>query len=77
MNFKVTAINMVYTALRWYAGTGVFDRVIELVEEMKNADLSNSEKRERVVEWTKKEFAFIRGTLVRAIIEIYLLKQLS
>lgn len=75
MNFKDAAISAIYGALRWYAGSGVFDRVAEMVEDMMNADLTGAEKREKVVQWAKDEFAFIRGNLVRAIIEVYLLKK--
>lgn len=75
MAFKDAAITAIYGALRWYAGSGVFDRVTQMVAEMMNADLTGAEKREKVVQWAKEEFAFIRGNLVRAIIEVYLLKQ--
>lgn len=73
--FKEVALTAIYNALRWYVGSGVFARVTQMVEEMMSADFTGAEKREKVVQWAKEEFAFIRGNVVRAIIEVYLLKQ--
>jgi hypothetical protein len=71
-------IGIAYNAVRWYVGTGVFDRIAELVEDMTgNASLSGDEKREIVLGWAKDEFTLIRARIVDLVIALVLLRQLG
>jgi hypothetical protein len=71
-------IGIAYHAIRWYVGTGVFDRIAELVEEMAgNAALSGDEKRDIVLGWAKDEFTLIRTRIVDLVIALVLLRQLG
>lgn len=60
-----TAIN----ALRWYVGTGVFTRIASLVAVLNDEDIPGPEKREKVVEFTRKEYGLIAGAATNIVID--------
>lgn len=54
--------------VRWYVGTGVYERIKELVIEMVSSDKTNDEKRQYVIEMIKKEYETIRTRLIDVVI---------
>ena len=66
-------MNSVYLAfatsfIKWYVGTGVYDRIAQLVKEMVNSDKTNSEKRDYVIQKTKEEFSLIKTRVIDIVI---------
>ena len=61
---QATLVSMIVRFVQWYVGTGVFDRIRELVLEMTNDDRSSNEKREYVINSAKAEYNTIRTHLI-------------
>lgn len=68
-------LSVIYSALRTYAGSGLFDRVVEKVRYLMTVpDLTGAAKMKFVLEFAQTELLGLGETLVRAIVEVYLLK---
>lgn len=68
-------LSVIYSALRTYAGAGLFDRVVEKVRFLTTVQgMTGSEKMKLVLEFAQTELLGLGETLVRAIVEVYLLK---
>ena len=61
---QATMVSMIVRFVQWYVGTGVFDRIRELVLEMSNDERSSDQKREYVIQSAKSEFDTIRTHIV-------------
>jgi len=72
---KALLLATVISAFRLYVGSGVFDRIVLLVVQM-NADsaLSGQEKMAAVLAFAKGEFATMSNTLIRAVVELALIR---
>lgn len=65
----------VYNALRAYAGAGLFDRIVDKVRYLITVpDLTGAAKMKFVLEFAQTELIGLGETLVRAIVEVYLLR---
>lgn len=72
---KSLILSVIYSALRTYAGAGLFDRVVEKVRFLMTVkDMTGSAKMKFVLEFAQAELLGLGETLVRAIVEVYLLK---
>ena len=76
---KSTSINAVYNALKayvWlYVSAGFFDRVVEKVKYLMTVpDLTGEAKMKLVLEFAQAELVGFNETLVRGIVQVYLLK---
>jgi uncharacterized metal-binding protein len=75
---KTLLINTLYSTLRWYVSSGVFDRLSTLVTQLISVDIPGSAKRTQVSEFLEKEFGLIwgeaSGIVVDAVISITRLK---
>jgi hypothetical protein len=74
-------LNAAITGLRWYIGSGVFDRVSGLVRLLMFSDLSGGEKRAKVFEFAENEYGIVGGAVSRklkygiaAVVEVTLLQ---
>lgn len=76
---KGILINTLYTALRWYVSTGIFDRLSALVVQLIHVDIPGDEKRNQIIEFLKKEFGLVWGEMsgmtIDAIIAVTRLKE--
>lgn len=60
--------------IKWYVGTGVFERIEALVLEMVSTTLTNAEKRQYVIDTIKKEYTMIRTRIIDMVIGSVLTK---
>jgi len=60
--------------IKWYVGTGFFGRVENLVMEMVNADKTNEEKRQYVIDAIKAEYTMIKTRVIDMVIGLILTK---
>ena len=60
--------------IKWYVGSGVFDRIEALVLQMVNSELTNDEKRQYVIDTVKGEYTMIRTRVVDMVIGSVLTK---
>ena len=70
-------LNLAISALRWYIGTGAFDRITGLIRELIETSASGDEKRRYVLDFARHEYNFISDSArfsVKAIIELTLLR---
>ena len=71
-------INTIYTALRWYVSTGIFDRTAALVLMLTTEDIPGLDKRQKVIDFFKGEYGLIWGeattTVIDAVIAVTRLK---
>ena len=68
-------LSVIYSALRTYPGSGLFDRVVEKVRFLATVkDMTGADKMKLVLEFAQAELLGLGETLVRAIVEVYLLK---
>lgn len=68
-------LSVIYSALRTYAGSDLFDRVVEKVRFLATVkDMTGADKMKLVLEFAQAELLGLGETLVRAIVEVYLLK---
>lgn len=67
----------IYSALRLYVGAGLFERIITKVRTIAPLDIPGSEKMMMVLEFAKIEAMNLGETLIRAVVEVFLLKQSS
>ena len=61
---KTTIVSMIFNFVRWYVGTGVFNRINQLVLEMTDSDRSSDDKRKYVIESAKAEYDTVRTHVV-------------
>lgn len=66
--------SVIYSFIRWWIGTGIFDRIKALVTEMMSADLTNEEKRLYVITKINEEYALIKVRFIDLIISIVLIR---
>lgn len=69
-------LSLALSALRWYLGTGVFDRVVTLVKQLiGDSSKSGAEKRAYVMDFAESELKLIgQEYIVKAIVELTLAK---
>lgn len=72
---KALLIATIYNALRLYVGAGLFDRIVSQARIIAALDVPGSEKMARVLEFAKQEALNLGETLIRAVVEVFLLKQ--
>lgn len=66
--------SVIYSFIRWWIGTGVFDRIKDLVTEMMSSELTNDEKRLYVITKINEEYALIKVRFIDLIISIVLIR---
>lgn len=72
---KSAFLALAYKALRWYLGSGIFDRVAQLVLLLLNDDSkTGAQKRDTVLTFALAEFSAVSKLAISAAIEIVLLK---
>lgn len=72
---KALLLATIIAALKAYVGGGLFTRIGDLVTMLSGReDLSGSEKMGLVIEGAKREAATLSETMIRAVVEILLLK---
>ena len=59
-----------YGMIRYAIGSGLFDRVADLVRNLIHADMPGDEKKGRVIEFVKKEGAALSGIALDLVIAI-------
>jgi len=72
---KALLISTIYNALRLYVGSGLFDRIIDKVRMLTALDLTGQAKMKLVLEFAQSELVGLGETLIRAVVEVYLLKR--
>lgn len=72
---KALLLATIYSALRAYVGAGLFNRITAKVVELMTSPLPGQEKMQIVIEFAQSEFLGLSTTLIRAIVEVFLLKQ--
>jgi hypothetical protein len=73
---KSLLLSTVYATLRVYAGSGVFNRIVMLAAMlMDNPNMAGQEKMQAVLDSAQREALNLSSTLIRAIVEVFLLKQ--
>lgn len=65
---------LIYEFIRWWIGSGIFDRIKELVTKMMDEELTNEEKRDYVVTTFKSEYTNIKTRVIDLIINIVLIQ---
>ena len=65
---------LIYEFIRWWIGSGIFDRIKELVTKMMDEELTNEEKRQYVLTTFKSEYANIKTRVIDLIINIVLIQ---
>lgn len=65
---------LLYEFIRWWIGSGIFDRIKELVVKMMDEDLTNEEKHQYVMTNFKSEYSNIKTRVVDLIINIVLIQ---
>jgi len=68
-------LSTIYNALRLYVGSGLFNRIIAQVIAVSTSQVSGQEKMAMVLEFAKREAMNLSETLIRAVVEVFLLKQ--
>ena len=71
---KTLLLGILYSAMRRYVGSGVFDRLETMVMMINDEGLSGAEKRRRVLEGMSTEMRTIGSVAVAAALEIVVLK---
>lgn len=74
---KALLLAAVYSALKAYVGAGLFNRITGKVLELATSPLSGQEKIALVIAFAQSEFIGLSTTLIRAVVEVFLLKQAS
>lgn len=74
---KTILLSLLVSIMRRYVGTGVFDRVAELVRGLMSAEMSGAEKRAAVQDALIDEAQTIGSIAINAAIEVAVLKESS
>ncbi len=70
---KTLLLSTLYSALRAYLGSGVYDRIVaEVIILMSRESLSGSEKMARVIEFARAEAVTASQYLIKAVVELTL-----
>ncbi len=70
---KTLLLSTLYSALRAYLGSGVYDRIVaEVIILMSRESLSGSEKMARVIEFAQAETVTASQYLIKAVVELTL-----
>ncbi len=70
---KTLLLSTLYSALRAYLGSGIYDRIVaEVIILMSRESLSGSEKMARVIEFARAEAVTASNYLIRAVVELTL-----
>lgn len=67
-------VSIIYSFIRWWIGSGVFDRIKGLVTEMLSTELTNDEKRNYVITIINEEYALLKVRVIDLIISIVLIQ---
>jgi hypothetical protein len=67
-------VGLIYSFIRWWIGSGIFDRIAQLVIEMMSSTKTDDEKKQYVVEMAQTEFNTLKGRVIDLIINIVLIK---
>ena len=71
---KALLLSTIVAALKAYVGSGLFTRIYELVVGLMNSEAPGQEKMQTVIDAIKREAFTVSTTLVRAVVEVILLK---
>lgn len=75
---KSLLLSALYSALRAYLGSGVYERIASLVMTLTTyPDLSGSEKMAKVLELAQREAWALSEYLIRAVVELVLFRAKS
>jgi hypothetical protein len=69
---KTLLLSTLYSVLRSYLGSGVYDRIASQVLMLMNSDEPGAQKMSRVFEFAKTEAFIIQDYLLRAVVELVL-----
>ncbi len=67
-------VPVIYSFIRWWIGSGIFDRIQDVVMEMMSSDLTNDEKRTYVITKILAEYDLLKVRVVDLVISIVLVK---
>jgi|WetSurSiteA1Bulk_404760.scaffolds.fasta_scaffold523759_1 hypothetical protein len=68
-------LSLALSFLKWWISSGVFTRIVELVDKMASANMTGEDKRLYVITAMKAEYSMLSTTGIAAVIEMYLLNQ--
>jgi hypothetical protein len=71
---KALLLATLYAALRQYVGAGLFDRIAGQVRRLASSELSGQQRMQVVIDFAARDLAVLSETLVRAVVEVVLLK---
>ncbi len=72
---KAILLATIYSALKAYVGAGIFNRIVAQVMLLRmNTEMTGQEKMAVVLAFAKQEAMNLSTTLIRAVVEVYLLK---
>ena len=72
---KAILLATVYSALRAYVGAGLFNRIVaHAALLMGDTKMTGQEKMQTVIAFANQEALNLSSTLIRAIVEVFLLK---
>lgn len=74
---KQAIIKAAYVAIRTYVGSGIFNRISELVLDLVNVNMPGDDKKKRVREVMKSEYAALTTIVVDTVIQIVLMNFLT
>lgn len=66
--------SVIYSFIRWWIGSGIFDRIKDLVSEMMSTTLTNEEKRAYVINKITEEYTLLKVRVIDLIISIVLIQ---
>ena len=68
-------LSLALSFLKWWISSKIFNRIVELVDNMVSVDISGDEKRAYVIQMMKREYDLLTTAGIAAVIELYLLTQ--
>lgn len=71
---KSILLSTLITALRMYVGSGLFDRIATEVRKLAGSRMTGQQRMQSVLEFATRELSIVSENLVRAVVEIVLLK---
>jgi len=72
---KQVLLAVAFNAIRSYVGSGVFDRIYQLVLDLEVSLLDGSSRREEVLKFARVELDMIQTHIIDAIISVILLRK--
>ncbi len=67
-------LSLAISFIKWYLGSGIFDRIETLVLGLVNSEMSNEDKRSTVIAAVKQEYSMIRTRVIDMVIGSVLTK---